>query len=99
MPWILFWSKVEEEDDEKSIFSGLMMREEESSVLSRLMKMKMKMEEDEEEEKETVVFLGVMEREEERQSDLLCWEMVSDHLCVVKIRSCPHHLKTTGDQA
>jgi len=46
---------VEEEDN--SIFSGLMkMEEEESSLLSGLMKM----EEDEEEEKETSVFSEVM---------------------------------------
>jgi len=59
MPLILFWAEVEEED-ENSIFSGLMKREEEeeSSLLSRLMKM----DEDEEEEKETFVFSRVMAR-------------------------------------
>jgi hypothetical protein len=76
-------------------FLGADDREEESSILSRLMKM----EEDEEEEKETIVFSGVLERKEERQSDLLCWEMVSDYLYVAKIRSRPHYPKTTGDQA
>jgi hypothetical protein len=97
MPLILFWAEVEEED-EKSIFSGLMKREEkdETSVLSGLMKM----EEDEvEEEKETSIFSGMMEREETKESDLLYWEMVTDHLWVAKIHSCPHHPKTTGDQA
>jgi hypothetical protein len=78
-----------EEEDEKSIFSGLMKREEETSILSRLMKM-----EDEEEKKKTFVFSGVIER-----GDNIYWEMVSDHFWVVKIRSRPHHPKTTGDQA
>ena len=42
MPLILFWAEVEEEEDdnENSIFPGLMkMEEEESSLFSRLMKM------------------------------------------------------------
>ena len=42
MPLILFWAEVEEEDDnENSIFPGLMKmeEEEEESLFSRLMKM------------------------------------------------------------
>ena len=41
MPLILFWAEVEEDDDENSIFSGLMKteEEEESSLFSGLMKM------------------------------------------------------------
>ena len=64
--------------------------EEESSLLLGLMK---------EEEKETSIFSGVMAREEGRQSDILYWEMVSDHLWAAKIHSHPHHPKTAGDQA
>jgi hypothetical protein len=62
MPLILFWAEVEE-GDEKSVFSGLMKREEEeeeTSILSGLMKM----EEDEEEKKENFVFSRVIKREE-----------------------------------
>ena len=41
MPLILFWDKVEEDDDENSVFPGLMKmeEEEESSLFSGLMKM------------------------------------------------------------
>ena len=47
MPLILFWAEVEEEedDDENSIFPGLMKMEEESSLFSRLMKMELDEEE------------------------------------------------------
>ena len=41
MPLILFWAEVEEEDnDENSVFPGMMnMEEDESSLFSGLMKM------------------------------------------------------------
>ena len=42
MPLILFWAEVEEEkedDDENSVFPGLMNLEEESSIFLGLMKM------------------------------------------------------------
>ena len=40
MPLILFWAEVEEDDDENSVFPGLMkMEEEESSLFSGLIKM------------------------------------------------------------
>ena len=42
MSLIFFWAEVEEDDDENSIFSGLMKmeeEEEESSLFSGLMKM------------------------------------------------------------
>jgi hypothetical protein len=70
----------DEEDEESSLLSGLV-----------------KMEADEEEEKET--FSGVMAREE--VSDLLSREMVSDHLhlCGAKTHSPPHPLRRLGDQA
>jgi hypothetical protein len=87
------------EEDEKSVFLGLMKREEkeeETSILSGLMKME---EDDMEEEKLTSIFSRMMEREETKESDLLYWDMVTDHLWVAKIHSCPHHPKTTGDQA
>ena len=64
MPLILFRPKVEEEEDEKSIFSGVMKREEEeeeSSLFLGLMKM-----EDEEEENETSIFSAVMARNQGR---------------------------------
>ena len=78
-------------EDENYVFWRVMTREEEeSSLLLGLMK---------EEEKETSIFSGVMAREEGRQSDILCWEMVSDHLWAMKIHSHPHHPKTAGDQA
>ena len=115
MPLILFWAKVEEEDgnsvflglmkrdeaedEESSLLSGLMKMEEEEVKESSLLLGLMKMEDDEEEQKETSVFSGVTAREEGRQSDLLCWEMVSDHLWAAKISSRPHHPKITRDQA
>ena len=97
MSLILFWAEVEEEeeeeedDNENSVFPALMkMEEEESSLFLGLMKM----------EDENYVFSGVMARNQGRKCDLLCWEMVSDHLWAAKIRRGPyHHPKTTGDQA
>jgi hypothetical protein len=49
---ILFWTEVEEDDEEKeiSVFLGVMKREE-----------------DEEEEKEISIFSGVMKREEDEE--------------------------------
>ena len=59
MPLILFWVEVEEEDDdENSVFPGLMKMEEEEEEESSLFLGLMKME-DEEEEKETFVFSGL----------------------------------------
>jgi hypothetical protein len=90
-----------EEEDENYFLSRLTQRdekwdeedEEESSLLSGLVKM----EADEEEEKET--FSGVMAREE--VSDILSREMVSDHLhlCGAKTHSPPHPPRRLGDQA
>ena len=46
MSLILFWAKVEEEDDdENSVFPGLMKMEDESSLFSGLMKMELDEEE------------------------------------------------------
>ena len=83
----------EEDDDENSIFPGLMKMEEEESLFSGLMKM----ESDEEEYMETYVFSGVMAPDEDGSD--LCWEMVSDHHGWVKTRSRPHHQRTIGGQA
>ena len=97
MSLILFWAEVEEEeDDENSIFSGLMKREkgeEESSLLSGLMKM----EEDEEKRRRLLSSRGVIARDEEGSD--LCWEMVSDHRGWAKTRSRPHHQRIIGGQA
>jgi hypothetical protein len=89
-----------EKEDENYFLSRLTQRDErwdeedeESSLLSGLVKM----EADEKEEKET--FSRVMAREE--VSDLLSREMVSDHLHLygAKTHSPPHPPRRPGDQA